>query len=213
MFSFLRHYGIPEVIVNAISSLYNNSKTAVMVDGNISDPFQVTTGVLQGDVLAPFLFIVLIDYLMTKATEDTDSGVVTHPRQSSRHPAKILNDLDFADDIAFAGVIYPFCTGSTYQNSCCSRTAWPHHQCSQDRVYDYQLQFSIAIGQPIKHELNFKYLGSMMASSVSDNTRRRALAWVAFLEVGSDLEKPINVHLHQNQAFQHHLCDSASLWM
>ena len=35
-------------------------------------------------------------------------------------------------------------------------------------------------GQPIKHVLNFKYLGSMMASGVIDQTRRRALAWVAF---------------------------------
>ena len=34
-----------------------------------------------------------------------------------------------------------------------------------------------------------------------------------FLEVGKDLEKSINLHLHQNQAYQHHLCDSASLWM
>ena len=29
-----------------------------------------------------------------------ESGVVTHPRQSRRHPAKTLNDLDFADNIA-----------------------------------------------------------------------------------------------------------------
>ncbi|KAI8509483.1 hypothetical protein Bbelb_133310 [Branchiostoma belcheri] len=100
MFSVLRHYGIPEVIVNAIQVLYYNSKSAVFVDGNISDPFQVTTGVLQGDVLAPFLFIVLIDYLMSESTKGTDSGVVTHPRQSRRHPAQTLNDLDFADDIA-----------------------------------------------------------------------------------------------------------------
>ena len=100
MFAVLRHYGIPEVIVNAIGVLYNNSRSAVMVDGNLSDPFQVTTGVLQGDVLAPFLFIVLIDYLMKRATENIESGVVTHPRQSRRHPAKTLNDLDFADDIA-----------------------------------------------------------------------------------------------------------------
>ena len=63
MFSVLRHYGIPDKLVKAIGALYNNSKSAVMVDGNISEPFQVTTGVLQGDVLAPFLFIVLIDYI------------------------------------------------------------------------------------------------------------------------------------------------------
>ena len=28
-----------------------------------------------------------------------DSGVVTHPRRSRRHPAKSLNDLDFTGDI------------------------------------------------------------------------------------------------------------------
>ena len=32
----------------------NNSGSAVMVDGNISDPFDVPNGVLRGDVLAPF---------------------------------------------------------------------------------------------------------------------------------------------------------------
>ena len=101
MFAVLRHYGIPEAVVNAISVLYKNSKSAVMmVDGNLSDPFDVTTGVLQGDVLAPFLFVVLVDYLLKKATSQLDSGVVTHPRHSRRHLVKPLNDLDFADDIA-----------------------------------------------------------------------------------------------------------------
>ena len=61
-FAGLRHYGIPEAVVNAISVLYKKSKSAVNVDGNLSDPFDVTTGVLQGDVLAPFLFVVLVDY-------------------------------------------------------------------------------------------------------------------------------------------------------
>ena len=92
MFAVLRHYGIPEAVVNAISTLYNNSISAVMVDGNISDPLEVSTGVLQGDVLAPFLFIVLVDYLLKKATSDVVTGVVTHPRRSRRYPAKVIND-------------------------------------------------------------------------------------------------------------------------
>ena len=50
MFSVLRHYGIPKVVVNAIQVLYNDSHSAVMVDGSISEPFLVTTGVLQVDV-------------------------------------------------------------------------------------------------------------------------------------------------------------------
>jgi len=99
MFSVLRHYGIPMSLVNAVQALYSNSTSAVMVDEGISEPFNVTTGVLQGDVLAPFLFIILVDYLLGKASE-SDAGVETHPRQSRRYPAKFLNDLDFADDIA-----------------------------------------------------------------------------------------------------------------
>ncbi len=66
----------------------------------ISDPFDISTEVLQGDVLAPFLFIIVVDYLLNKSTHEIDSGIVTHQRQSRRHPAKVLNDLDFTDDIA-----------------------------------------------------------------------------------------------------------------
>ena len=64
--------------------------------------FAVSTGVIHGDVLAPFLFVILVDYmyLMAKATSDNYTGVVTHPRRSRRHPAIVLNDKDFADDIA-----------------------------------------------------------------------------------------------------------------
>ena len=58
------------------------------------------TGVLQGDVLAPLLLVMLVDYLLKKATSQLDSGAATHPCRSRRHPAKSLNDLDFADDIA-----------------------------------------------------------------------------------------------------------------
>lgn len=39
-----------------------------MVGGSISDPLEVTTGVLQGDFLAPFLYIILINYLMKSTT-------------------------------------------------------------------------------------------------------------------------------------------------
>ena len=46
--------------------------------------------------------------MMTKATEDTDSGVVTHPHRSRRHPAKTLFDLNFADDIALLKLTQKF---------------------------------------------------------------------------------------------------------
>ena len=40
-------------VVNAMSALYINFKSAVLVEGNISEsPFEVSSRVLQGDVLA-----------------------------------------------------------------------------------------------------------------------------------------------------------------
>ena len=182
MFPVLRHYGIPNPIVNAIKVLYSNSSSAVMVDGSISDPFDVTTGVLQGDVWAPFLFIIFVDYLLGKAS-GPDSGVVTCPRQSRRYPAKMLNDLDFADDIALLE------SSILQAQAQLTRTA--------DAAGELGLVISApktefmtihchpqpplqVYGTPINHVTDFKYLGSMMASSARDLKRWKALAWTAF---------------------------------
>ena len=86
MFAILRHYGIPEQIVSAIRVLYDDSTSRVYVEGEFSEAFKITTGVLQGYVLAPFLFIIVIDYVSKQSEEDF--GYVTHkgsaPRTSQR---------------------------------------------------------------------------------------------------------------------------------
>ena len=82
MFAISRHYGIPEKIVNAIKKLYYDSSTRVFVKGPISKVFKVSTGVLQGDVFVPFLFIIVIDYVMRKSEKlgNKTFGFITHPR-------------------------------------------------------------------------------------------------------------------------------------
>ena len=87
MFTILRNYGIPKEIFYAIRVLYDNSKYAIFVDGQFSEEFEVTTGVLKGDVLAPFLFINVLDFLMKNATKNNpDGGLMTHPRRSKGQP-------------------------------------------------------------------------------------------------------------------------------
>ena len=89
MFNILRHYGIPMKMVKAIQAIYNNSRSAVLVDDQLTDEFDITTGVLQGDTLAPFLFIIVIDFIMKNAekqhtNEQGEHGFVTNRRQSQR---------------------------------------------------------------------------------------------------------------------------------
>ena len=183
MFAVLRHYGIPEAVVNAISVLYKNSKSAVMEGGGLSDPFDVTTGVLQGDVLAPFLFVVLVDYLLKKATSHLDSGVVTHPRRSRRHPAKSLNDLDFADDIALLESSISRAQAQLTKTAeaaanlglviSAPKTEYMTVNCNPQPALQ-------VYGDSINHVSDVRYLGSMVASGSSDLKRRKSLAWCAF---------------------------------
>ena len=184
MFAVLRHYGIPEAVVNQCGlQKLKNSKSAVMVDGGLSDPFDVTTGVLQGDVLAPFLFVVLVDYLLKKATSQLDSGVVTHPRRFTRHPAKSLNDLDFAGDIALLESSISRAQAQLTKTAeaaadlglviSAPKTEYMTVNCNPQPALQ-------VYGDPINHVSDFRYLGSMVASGSSDLKRRRSLAWCAF---------------------------------
>lgn len=55
-------------------------------------------GVFQGDALAPFLFAIVLDWVMHQATVD-NPGFAMIPRQSRRHPEYKLSNLGYADDI------------------------------------------------------------------------------------------------------------------
>ena len=74
--------------------------TPDMPDGE-SDVLEILARVLQGDTLAPFLFIIVRDYALRQALkEHEDLGFTSTPRKSRRIGPVTLSDLDFADDIA-----------------------------------------------------------------------------------------------------------------
>ena len=62
--------------------------------------FEITTGVLQGDTLAPFLFIICLDYILKKSLyNDRELRFTLTERISRRYPATQITDIDYADDI------------------------------------------------------------------------------------------------------------------
>ena len=64
--------------------------------------FHITAGVLQRDTLAPFLFVIVLDYALRKAINgrEHDLGLTIKPRHSRNDIGVAVTDLDFADDIA-----------------------------------------------------------------------------------------------------------------
>ena len=100
MFKILQLYGIPSKIVEAIRALYINTTATIISPGGETDAFEVMAGVLQGDTIAPFLFIVVLDYVLRISHDNIEEKWLwLTPRQSSRHPAQYLTALDFADDL------------------------------------------------------------------------------------------------------------------
>ena len=99
MFQILEAYGIPPDVVAAIRVMYENTSAVVITPEGETEQFPIDTGVLQGDSLAPFLFIVCLDYALHSAITDSD-GLTLKCCHSSHHPAVVLPDLDYADDIA-----------------------------------------------------------------------------------------------------------------
>ena len=64
MGQILLAYGLPKETVAAIMMLYRNTKVKVhSLDGE-TDYFDIVAGVLLGDTLAPYLFIIRLDYVL-----------------------------------------------------------------------------------------------------------------------------------------------------
>ena len=105
LFQILHAFGIPEKIVKAIQIMYVNTSAVVLTPEGETTNFNINTGVLKGDPLAPYVFIIVLDYALRTAIGDREGLTLTSCR-SSRHPASYLSDLDYADDIAlFADMI------------------------------------------------------------------------------------------------------------
>ena len=69
-------------------------------DGD-TEYFDIVAGVLQGDTLAPYLFIICLDYVLrTSIDKIRENGFELTKKRRRRYTAKTITDTDYADDIA-----------------------------------------------------------------------------------------------------------------
>ena len=95
MFHILHLYGIPLRIIQAIKLMYLNSNSRVRTPDGLTEAFLTLIGVLQGDTLAPLLFIIVLDYILRQSMKE-ENGLTLAPRRSRRVPGVTVTDLDFA---------------------------------------------------------------------------------------------------------------------
>ena len=99
--SLLLAYGLPKETVAVIMMLYKNTKVKVRSSDGDTDYLDIVAGVLQGDTLAPYLFIICLDcVLRTSIDLMKENGFNLAKERSRRYSAQTITDADYADDIA-----------------------------------------------------------------------------------------------------------------
>lgn len=91
LWRILSSYGIPTKILNIIKGLYRRAKCRIVHRGKLGRSFTVDSGVKQGCVLSPLLFLLVLDWVMRKV--DTGSRGIQWTLTER------LEDIDFADDL------------------------------------------------------------------------------------------------------------------
>ena len=101
MEQILLAYGLPKETVATITILYRNTRVKVCsLDGD-TEYFDIVAGVLKGNTLAPYLFIICLDYVLrTSIDKIRENGFELTKKRSRRYPAKTITDADYTDDIA-----------------------------------------------------------------------------------------------------------------
>ena len=93
----LRHYDIPQKIVNIIQSFYNSC----IHNTDLSAPFTVNTAVTQGCILSSLIFSLVIDWVL-KTTMEQPKGIQWIQMQK-------LQDLDFLTTLAYSRTRWGIC--------------------------------------------------------------------------------------------------------
>ena len=185
MIKILKAYDVPPNLLQAIILMYENTKARIISPDGETEFFKILAGVLQGDTLAPYLFIIVLDYVLRKTFKgrEEELGFKLHRRRSSRIKAVHVTDLDFADDLAIlveeieqaqqaltaleneAGKVGLVCNAKKTELQSFNQTG--------------PVIVKTKSGKIIKQVENFKYLGAWTQSSDKDIKVRKALAWSA----------------------------------
>ena len=173
MLDILRAYGIPEKLVKTVAASYSRTRARVITTDGTTELFDILAGVMQGDTLAPYLFIIVLDYALRRAIRgrEEELGFTLVPRKSRRVPPVNIIDLGFADDIALL----------LYVEEECLKIGL-HLNTGKTKVLAYNTTDAIVHtrdGTLLKTVSDFKYLGAYVDSSEKDLRTRRGLAWSA----------------------------------
>ena len=180
MEQILLAYGLPEETVAAITILYRNTKLKVRSPDGDTEYFDIVAGVLQGDTLAPYLFIICLDNVLRTSIDNIrENGFVLTKKR--RYPTKTITDADYADDIALLANTpnqAETLLHSLERAAAGTRLHVNAHK-TEFMCFNQKGDISTLDGTSLKLVDKFTYLGSSVSSTEKDIDTRLTKAWTA----------------------------------
>ena len=188
-------YGIPQETVDAIMMQYQDTCSKVRSPDGNTEFFDIIAGVLQGDTLAPYIFIIYLDYVLRRALdENKELGLTLTKQKSRRYPEKKITDADYADDLAVLADTLKDATTLLHNIEKVAKQIGLYLNADKTEFIFENQDASVGMkslaDKNIKQVLDFKYLGNYIASTEHDVNIRLGLECIK--SNGQDLEiKPV----------------------
>ena len=173
-------YGLLKETVAAITILYRNTKVKVRSRDGDTEYFDIVAGVLQGDTLAPYLFIICLDYVLrTSIDKIRENGFELTKKRSRRYPAKTITDSDYADDIAILANTLNQAETLLHSLERVAADIGLHVNAHKTgyMCFNQAGDISTLDGTSLKLVDKFSYLGSSVSSTEKDIDTRLTKAW------------------------------------
>ena len=170
---------VPKKKISLIRCTFQDMSCKIAHAGQLSESFEVKTGVRQGCLLSPFLFLI-IDWIMKTTTTGRNNGIQwTFWTQ--------LDDLDFADDLALLSHSHRQMQDKTTLLETTSAGTGLKINRKKTELMKMNTTANVPItvgGEPIREVESFVYLGSVVdhqGGTDRDVTARLGKARAAFV--------------------------------
>ena len=172
MEQILLAYSLPEETIAAITMLYRKMTVKVHSSDGDTDYFDIVAGVLQGDTLAPCLFIICLDYVLRMSIDKMkDNGFELTRERSRRYHTKTISDVELHQWHSTSGK-YPHLSWNPGYNSLEQAAAdiglHVNAHKTEYMCFNQTGNISMLNGSSLKLVNKFTYLGSSISSTKTD---------------------------------------------
>ena len=182
MEQILLAYSVPKETVAAITIFYRNTKVKVRSPNGDTEYFDIVAGVLQGDTLDSYLFIICLDYVLrTSIDKIKENGFELTKKRIRRYPVKTITDADYADDLAILANTPNQAETLLHCLECAATNIGLHVNAHKTKYMCLNQTGNISTldGSSLKLVDKFTYLGSSVSSVEKDIDTRLTKAWTA----------------------------------